>query len=135
MSVHISKLLSKAREYPSTGIFESVIPQALSISKLRAENRRYADSAGISEIARKFGFIPAFRDTHTGAVEISRFSDGTHAPFHLLDGLPDNWILEKNEDGRVLLVKASIEAGFVRQNQFYTREQATNAIKIVDLDE
>jgi hypothetical protein len=46
---------------------------------------------------------------------------------HLLDGLPDEWVVERDAAGRVRAIKDSVIAGFVRDGRFYTREQAAAA--------
>jgi hypothetical protein len=96
--------------------------------RLRKENLAFAGTGGVSQGNRTSGFIPGFCDTATGQVQISRFKNGTPAPFHLLEGLPDEWITERDTTGRVLTIKSSVIAGFVRQNRFYTREQAARAV-------
>jgi hypothetical protein len=43
---------------------------------------------------------------------------------HLLDGLPDDLVVHRNTEGRVTAVKHTLVPGFLRAEQFYTREQA-----------
>jgi hypothetical protein len=57
---------------------------------------------------------------------ISCFADGRPAPIHLLDGLPADWVTVRGAGGRVLAVKASVVAGFIRGGRFYTRAQAAS---------
>ena len=135
MSLQIDELYDQALECPSVLTTDNSETRILSLAELRLENHRFADTGGISEVAREYGFVPAFQDTHTGVAEISRYGDGTAAPFHLLDGLPEDWTVEKQKDGKVVSVKASVVAGFIRQNRFYTREQAAKAVKIFNLDD
>jgi hypothetical protein len=75
------------------------------------------------------GFEPAFRDPQTREVRLSRYADGRPAPYHLLDGLPDEWISHRDDQGRVLSTKPGIESGFVRAGRFYTREQAARFLR------
>jgi hypothetical protein len=96
--------------------------------RLRKENLAFAGTAGVSQGNRTSGFIPCFCDTATGQVQISRFKNGMPAPFHLLEGLPEEWIKERDANGRVLTLKSSVIAGFVHQDCFYTREQAARAV-------
>ena len=91
---------------------------------LAAEARVYRNTDGVSQKNRDAGFVPAFLDHETGCLCISRRVDGTPAPVHLLDGLPDAWVMHRSESGRVTAVKASVQAGFVRAGRFYTREEA-----------
>ncbi|MFP4243892.1 MAG: hypothetical protein ACLFMW_01925 [Ectothiorhodospira sp.] len=69
------------------------------------------------------GFLPAFMDTQTHETHLSIHEDGTLALMHLLDGLPDHWVVERDERGRITALKEGIVAGFMRQGHFYTRSQ------------
>lgn len=95
-------------------------------SFLVEENRRFAGTGGVSENNAQARFVPAFQDAHTGQVEISRFRDGRPAPFHLIDGLPEDWIAERDVTGRVIRIKGSIISGFVRFGVFFTRQEASD---------
>ena len=77
--------------------------------------------------ARSSGFRPAFYDRATDHAALARFADGRPAPMHLLDGLPDEWVVERDAAGRVRAIKESVIAGFIRNGWFYTREQAAAA--------
>lgn len=92
--------------------------------QLRAENAAYAGTGGISRNNRAARFAPAFRDCLTGRVELARLENGCPAPMHLLSGLPEEWVSGRDDSGRVVGLKASIIAGFVRDGTFYTREEA-----------
>lgn len=95
---------------------------------LGRENIRFGGTGGISAESRRFGFRPAFRDADTGVVYASCFANGQPAPFHLLDGLPDEIVLSRHPTGRVAAVKQSITSGFVCDGRFYTREQAAEQV-------
>jgi len=49
---------------------------------------------------------------------------GQAGTIHLLDGLPANAILRRTGSGRVAAVHGWITAGFVRDDRYFTREQA-----------
>lgn len=71
-----------------------------------------------------FNFVPAFLDTCTGQVYLSRFDDERIAPIHLHESLPAE-LLQKNENtGQATMLKASVTAGFVHRGRFVTRQQA-----------
>jgi hypothetical protein len=91
---------------------------------LQAETEASRGSGAISAENRSLGFRPAFLDTCTGAIYVSRYADGRPAPFHVLDGLPDELVVERSASGRVSAVKACIVSGFVFDGRFYTREEA-----------
>lgn len=93
---------------------------------LERENTQYAGTTGISQNNRAAGFIPAFCDLETRAVEPSRFASGAMAPVHVLDGLPAAWIESRDATGHVRAVKGSVIAGFLHAGRFYTREQAAS---------
>jgi hypothetical protein len=91
---------------------------------LERENQTYRGSGGRSEENRGLGFLPAFMDAVTRMIYRSCFADGRPAPFHLLDGLPDEVVVERAPTGRVAAIRGSVVAGFVREGRFYTREEA-----------
>lgn len=91
---------------------------------LREENLAYIGTGGISQENYKSGFFPAFYDLVTGRGYFSRFANGSLAPIHILDGLPEEWIIKRDKSGKVCTVKDSVIAGFIRDGYFYTREQA-----------
>jgi hypothetical protein len=104
-------------------------------SRLELENVRYAGSGGVSRANRRYGFRPAFMDLETAAVYPARFADGRPAPFHLLDGLPDELVLARDAAGRVAAVRPSVISGFVQQGRFYTRDEAAEALAAESADE
>ncbi len=103
-----------------------VHPVRLDARELKRQNHRYAGTGGVSRHSRSQGFSPAFLDTATGTVYMSRFRDGRPAPVHLLEGLPEELVTARTV-GRVV-VSARVTAGFVRNGQFYTREQTARAV-------
>lgn len=102
-------------------------PASLTPARLKDHSRRFSGTGGCSEENRSAGFRPAFLDVSTSKVYESRFADGRPAPFHLLDGLPDEVVVERASGGRVVAVKATIIAGFVRAARFYSRDEAAAA--------
>lgn len=94
---------------------------------LERETEAFRGSGGISQENRCLGFRPAFRDTCTCVVYPSCFASGVPAPFHLIDGLPDEAVERRDPTGRVVALKSSIVSGFVRDGRFYTREEAAAA--------
>ena len=102
--------------------------QLMTPSRLRSENLAFAGTAGVSPGNRGKGFLPAFCDTESGDVQLSCFRNGSPAPMHLLDGLPETWIKQRSPSGRVAAIKASVIAGFLHGERFYTREQAANSL-------
>ena len=105
--------------------------QAITENVLRRENRLFRGRGGVSEENRSLGFQPAFLDADTGRVYASRYANGLPAPFHLLDGLPDEVVLTRHSTGRVAAVKQSVSSGFVRDGRFFTREQAVQHIDMI----
>lgn len=90
---------------------------------LRRQTRAWLGTGAISEELHGTQFQPAFKDIATGKTYLARFADGTPAPMHLLDGLPDELVVGRDATGHAAAVKASVVAGFVRRGCFYTREQ------------
>lgn len=94
---------------------------------LARENLQYIGTGGISANNRGQGFIPAFMDAETGNVYRSRFANGMPAPIHVLAGLPENLIEAHGKLSGSLSVKSSVISGFVREETFYSREEALQA--------
>ena len=101
---------------------------AMTKQVLRRETLSFLGTGGVSAGNRSDGFRPAFLDTDTNTVYLSRFSDGHPAPFHLLDGLPDELVLQRNASGTVESVKPAVVSGFVRAGRFCSREEAAQAV-------
>jgi hypothetical protein len=89
---------------------------------LRLENERFEGSGGVSHGNRALGFAPAFYEGHSGEAVPSCFANGTPAPIHILEGLPEAWVVARDATGRVITVKPSVIAGFYEE-RFYTREE------------
>lgn len=97
----------------------------LSYEILCQQNASFRNTAGVSQANRSAGFHPAFYDTLNRTADIARLRDGTPAPCHILDGVPDDWVMKRDQFGRVITVRPSIISGFIRNGRFYTREQAS----------
>ena len=99
----------------------------LNEARLARENVAYTNTGGRSQENAGLGFTPAFLDFATQTIYPSRFADGRLAPFHLLDGLPEEVIVDRAPSGRVISAKATLISGFVRNGFFYTRSAAARA--------
>lgn len=121
-------MVSSKKELRAEGVAPtSAETRPVTDRRLRADNLAFAGTAGVSEHARKARFMPAFKDLATGRVEIARFTPGHPAPMHVLSCLPDEWAAERDADGAITVLKPSVIAGFVRDDVFYTREEAAAA--------
>ena len=76
-----------------------------------------------------FGFMPAFKNLNDEQIHLSQDRHGELSVMHLFDGLPENWIKEKDAQGAALTLKSEIIAGFLRNAQFYTLSEIVNDIK------
>jgi hypothetical protein len=101
----------------------------MSEKQLQHENVVHTGSGGRSQENSGLGFKPAFLDFQTQKIYPSRFADGRLAPFHLLDGLPDEVVVDRATSGRVVTAKATLISGFVRNGFFYTRAAAARAAR------
>ena len=98
---------------------------------LRSENRLYAHTLGVSGNNADLGFRPGYLNQCSGECVLSRFSDGTPAPIHILDGLPESWVRARDDAGHVVEVVAEVVSGFVRGDRFYTRKEAIDDSRAV----
>lgn len=98
---------------------------------LELEDAAHRGTGGTSAENGHFGFVPAFKDTRTGKVYPSTFSDGRPSPFHVLDGLPDELVVARDRQGRPSHVVGTIIAGFTLNSCFFTREQAAAQVSRV----
>ena len=101
--------------------------ELMSQQRLDAENVAYLGTGGRSQENTDTGFRPAFFDYASQKLYLSRFPDGRLAPLHLLDGLPEEVVVDRASNGRVLRARASLVAGFERSGYFYTRKAAARA--------
>ncbi|MEZ5558956.1 MAG: hypothetical protein R3E86_10525 [Pseudomonadales bacterium] len=98
--------------------------QTMTRHTLMRENRIFAGTTGVSQNNRRLRLVPAFRDEASGRIERACFEDGRPAPVHLLCGVPDEWVTERDAEGHVIAVRDSVISGFLREGVFYTREEA-----------
>lgn len=94
---------------------------------LTRENFRYMGTGGVSANNRSQGFVPAFKDAETGIIYKSRFANGMPAPVHMLAGLPEELVEVHEELSTNLSLKSSVISGFIREETFYSREEARQA--------
>ncbi len=94
---------------------------------LRDENVLYELSRGVSRNNAHLGFVPAYLNTATGEQVSARFADGSLAPIHVLDGLPEAWVSARDSEGHVTRTCSGLISGFIRNGRFYTREEASRA--------
>jgi hypothetical protein len=102
----------------------AIMARRLTQHVLECETDTFRGSGGISQENGCLGFQPAFMNKRTCAVYPSLFADGRPAPFHLLDGLPDEAVAKRNAAGHPVVLKKTVISGFVRDGRFYTREEA-----------
>lgn len=100
---------------------------ALTQLSLRAENDLFEQTRGVSQQNAGLGFKPGYRNSATGEQALSCFADGSAAPIHLLDGLPEAWVAERDSDGHVTRTCPDLISGFIRDGRFYTRDEVIKA--------
>lgn len=103
--------------------------QMLTSDDVTKQSLTYRGTGGVSAENRQYGFLPAFLDRETGRIHLSCDARGVPAAVHQFDGLPAEWIVARDPKGKPCAVKASVEAGFVREGYFFTREQAAQLIQ------
>jgi hypothetical protein len=106
---------------------ETTMKRVMNEELIRKQNVAFAGTGGRSEENRNLGFRPAFFDFGTQTIYLSRFANGRAAPFHMLDGLPEEVVVDRSPTGRVISAKATLISGFERNGFFYTRTAAARA--------
>jgi len=101
-------------------------------NRLRQENEAFGGTGGVSTVNRKHGFLPAFLDTDTDVVYHSRFADGRQAPVHLYEGLPSMLFTDRGAGDKPKALKSSVVSGFVRDQRFYTRDEAAQVLVLTE---
>ncbi|MEA3413017.1 MAG: hypothetical protein U9R74_15960 [Pseudomonadota bacterium] len=119
---------ANTRNVSVPSIAESSLKASWSARDLATQNRAYRGTGGVSAGNSSHGFMPAFMDQTTGTAYLSRFADGRVAPMHVLGGLPEALVTDRDPNGRIVAVKDCIVAGFLLRGSFYTREQAARAV-------
>ena len=94
---------------------------------VRSASQAFRGTCGESLEAVRHRFLPAFIDLKDGRVELARLADGQPAPMHLICHLPLEWAVQCDAQGHVIELKDSIEAGFVRDGRYFSREEAAAA--------
>ncbi len=89
----------------------------------------YQGTGAVSAENRGFGFRPGFFDRDSGRFLLARDADGLPASVHRFDGLPDEWVVDRDGAGSPLAVKPSVVPGFIRDGAFFTREQAAQLVQ------
>lgn len=117
-----------AQEPPRVRV-KTTMDHTSAVLTLIRENRRFAGTGGVSHANRTQGFRPAFRDRSTGAIYPSRHANGRPAAIHVFDGLPGELVGRRDARGHVIAVGTSVESGFLRDGQFFTREEAAAAVR------
>jgi len=102
----------------------STVQNKLSQVILRQQNRGPYRFGARSAENRNAGFLPAFLDPTSGRSYLSRYADGSLAPFHLLDGLPAELLSQRRDKRHARRTRRPMIAGFLLGDRFYTREQA-----------
>ena len=103
--------------------------QWLTQEDVAEQSQAYRGTGGVSEENRAFGFLPAFLDRESGRIHLSCDARGVPSAVHQFDGFPGDWVVARDQHGKPCAVKASVEAGFVREGYFFTREQAAQLIE------
>ncbi|MCW9012747.1 MAG: hypothetical protein OQL06_03115 [Gammaproteobacteria bacterium] len=101
----------------------------MSQSQLAEQQGAYDQMSSTIFGAAGFGFMPAFMDLHNKETHLAAYEDGMPSVVHILDGLPDYWISERDELGKAVSLKSGVIAGFMRNGCFYTLNEIINDLR------
>ncbi len=76
---------------------------------------------------RFMGFLPAFRHSLSGETHLSCEKDGSLAPVHRLDNLPERW-LNSNAGKSECKLKQHIEKGYIIMGHFLNQDEAAHLL-------
>ncbi len=116
-------------------VWDSVMKHLNNQMAVQAASDRYRGTCGESREAVRQHFLPAFINREDGRVELARLPNGQPAAMHLISHLPVEWALQTDPAGKVVALKASIEAGFVRDGCYYTRSEAASLAELNTLSQ
>lgn len=102
----------------------------MTLRELQQGSDAYEGTGGVSEGNRCQGYLPAFLDHETGQIYLSRDKSGMLSAIHQFAGLPVDLVTQRDQTGKVMAVKGSLEAGFYYDNQFLTREQCAQRLRL-----
>ena len=87
-------------------------------------------SAAIDPVrAARLGFAPAYMDMATCRVYPACGEDGRPTLYHCPEGLHPSFIWARNVQGRAIVVKPTLRAGYVRGGFFYTLASTARALR------
>ncbi len=86
------------------------------------------EQSGEKRLYKRFmGIMPAFRHRLSGETHLSCDKDGSLAPVHRLDTLPERW-LSFNGDKTEFKLKKHIEKGYVVMGHFMNQNEAAHLL-------
>lgn len=108
---------------------DGVMTKTMTLTDLQQGSDAFDGTGGVSAGNRSLGYLPAFIDHETGRVYLSLDKTGAPSMIHQFGGLPADVVTQRDQSGQVLAVKGSLEAGFVFDSEFYTREQCAQRLQ------
>jgi hypothetical protein len=69
------------------------------------------------------GMQPAYRHTRTGESHLAQECEGVAADVYSFAGLPEEWIVEWDNDGNAIALHPDVVAGYWRDAQFIELSQ------------
>lgn len=72
------------------------------------------------------GMQPAFQHSRTGESHLAQLEAGIPAPIYGFAGLPDDWIVERDEYGNALALHPDVVAGYWRDSRFISLESLSS---------
>ena len=97
-------------------------PEAMSDNAQTANDER----AHVKPSALLAGMQPAFKHANTGELHLAQLEEGVPADVYGFAGLPDEWVVTRDESGHATALHPDVIAGYWRDARFFSLSQLAN---------
>jgi len=80
-------------------------------------------SSGVQKTGLLTGLQPAFQHIRTGESHLAQVEEGIPALVYGFAGLPEEWVVERDDDGNAIALDPEVVAGYWRDARFISLSQ------------